>query len=847
MFFFKQVVQATRKIINNTTAVNTATWLGGASVVGSGATWLYSSLNKKGDYQIDAVPRDYQSRAAEQAIAERYEAQSSNQLKKVAITGGTGTGKTLLAQKATQDDYSSYYFKDGCFYYQFTNDAVLEPKKLRELYYHFAVENFGFAQRRIDDIDDETIREAKRRVDRALVDRRFMLVFDNVRSLEELQPFLPSDNCLKGRVLVTTTSNTFFPDSRQNLSIDGGVEEKVALQILGAQHTAGEERQQAKGLVDYLDANPEMLTEARVILQELPDATYEQFPRLLEEATYPDELEKLDSPTQREINSYAAYRLFLSVYLNKPLDEVSLVQDVPTEKEMVLDIFNGLVFLNLKKIPVQLIDGYLQKFRDISDLEELKQKRDAIIKELARWNFISHYEESTGLITIHNTIAARHRWYLAREAAPCSDGFVNWTDFYLHKMLDLLCTCNSFSYINLNTWRSNTVFIHCVESLLEHVRLLGVETSNWRVLPKVQNMRAIYYGWQMKLYIPAKEALERALTLNSHFCPNTVETITLDNAADAYMQARILCNLGSIRVNFEIDRQEAIRYMQQALAIGKRLLEVGFFVDERENGINDVEVNYFEFIGNLAEATYHSREVDCEALSKARALCEDNAHALLVKASEKKSFYLPYATLKQVLCKASFQEGNIEASENYFWQVIESILLAEGNIEGVTDRDDPFAIHPGEGHPKIIGTYCWFGEACLKIQDASLLKKAKFCFEKARRLSESSQSSADFSGYLAWSEKGLASCLTHRLRAMNFEALDERNLFAELSSVQQCIDILDRVVNAQKAVYGDRHRYVRESLHVKEELSGLLSQLSSVYFDTDKQFERNRLMEVNFN
>ncbi len=213
---------------------------------------------------------------------------------KCAITGVAGSGKSELAKAfVTQFRNSSTIFTwrldpdpDG------TSNNVTKVS-YRQAYLQL-LHNFSLPH--LKAYDEETPLQMEQRLLSMLWSKinqysSWILIFDNAASLEDIERHLPTDPNIHGSILVTTQNPHFFPEEKQNLSLNQGLQERnTGVQLLEELSTCTDSKE-AQLLAKKLDYLPLGLRLAGAFIRSQktvdPDFSFTQYIRLMDQNVNP--------------------------------------------------------------------------------------------------------------------------------------------------------------------------------------------------------------------------------------------------------------------------------------------------------------------------------------------------------------------------------------------------------------------------------------------------------------------------------------------------------------------------------------------------------------------------------
>ena len=531
--------------------------------------WRDRNIFSLGEFQ----EKIYESTENDSALIKALDNPLAEQLrvKRVAIIGESGRGKTWLARHYAFQYYQKHSKLMGCIVYELNAEHT---GTLESSYRDFA-SRLGISEAHSLPCEVLQKKVAERLEQKP---QQFLLIFDNAEDDKQVEPYIPHTIASKGIVLITTQKNYFLPlGSGFNFDIlkptPGQAMELFQREVYPSVKI---DSVQAQALLKYLDYHPRSIVEAAAYLNENPHTNPEGYQKNIQE--WVDHYNKTSAPltmTALEQRSLAAHVLALRRFLILPELKADAIPNIISttitpKKQLALEILNVCTYLYPEGISFELMQKYFGQFhRDIlrslaspevqkklpsepltarqiiEFMEQVKPYSEGILKELHNRSFFRRIEEKgMDVYTLHRSTQLRHRHCLVENISY-------WKPrYYDASRMALGMATDPQSYY---WWQASEMILTPLDSrskkdLMEHIRLIPHVEALLTHREGLPNSPALLYNgfylfnWlghklmQAGQYTKARSYLDRALHTWETRLPAISAKGTLEERAQQILQ-----------------------------------------------------------------------------------------------------------------------------------------------------------------------------------------------------------------------------------------------------------------------------------------------------------------------
>jgi tetratricopeptide (TPR) repeat protein len=317
----------------------------------------------------------------------------------LAITGVPGCGKSELAKAYAWElvltSTQTFQWRLEPNPDSSNNDASETSYKqaYRELLY-----NFGLEYRRL--YESETWDQMHQRLNAVLWGKineyaEWIVIFDNAGSYGDIAKYLPNDPLVKGLILITTQQSHFVTtDTESNFSLNQGLDEKEAVELLKELSTRLEEDEvSARTLAKELDYSPLGIRITGGYLQINPDITFQRYTQILKRDAHERLVQMVGGATfigQITHDMKRTTTLEMALRL--------LIEKVKVSNPLWIDILQYCGYLANENIPLDLLTGLYET----SDGKDTKEQIMALMIGRDNYSLLT-YDKVTQSCYIHRT------------------------------------------------------------------------------------------------------------------------------------------------------------------------------------------------------------------------------------------------------------------------------------------------------------------------------------------------------------------------------------------------------------------------------------------------------------
>jgi hypothetical protein len=250
---------------------------------------IQNRLEAKRSSNLTTVVNYFKKKKLEELISHINSLRQAQDSKLIicAITGVAGCGKSELANAYAFHHGSQVLDATSVFRWRMDADATREntyQQAYLALLYNL---NLQFSK----SYEDESSDRMYQRLTSMMWEKinqysQWMVIFDDANSYEEIVNYLPNNSKVQGLILITTRQSGFLARNEANFSIDSGLYESEAVELLiELSNRHKEDRNNARELVRELDYSPLGIRVAARYIYNVEGTTFADYIQLLKTGT----------------------------------------------------------------------------------------------------------------------------------------------------------------------------------------------------------------------------------------------------------------------------------------------------------------------------------------------------------------------------------------------------------------------------------------------------------------------------------------------------------------------------------------------------------------------------------